>query len=628
MTLVASVIPLVPAWRVDRPFDYLVPEKLEGRISVGSLVRIPFGHRRVRGVVVALGESSGEGLEEVAGVVVEVPIAPPPLLEVLEWMAERYTAPRGRVYARVVPPRVRVKVEEAPQRLAASTPETSVLRGYEGGEALAEALKSGRGGAWCVRAAADEEHGSLIAELVSLAVGTVLVAVPEVRYGSHVLEAVQGFFPHAVRVDSTLAEGERAKGMLSLAMGASIGLGGRATVLAPAREPAAIVVDEEQHPSFKEDRSPRYDARRVALERARRDGSVCVFVSSAPSLEWGWAAHEGEMGWVEPPRERARAARPLVHVARPPPSGLSPELHRAVRDELRAGGQVGLLVPARGYARVLWCAACRRSVRCARCEAGMAFTRGERSIGCPRCGITQPAPSICPSCGASEFRYVGAGSERLEEQLRHMFPRARIRRMDPNVLEAAGEHPDRLVGDADIYVTTWIGTKPVIRPEVRLVGVLNADALIRRPDFRAAERAYQALTAMAEWAGPREGGGRLLIQTEESNHHAVQAVVRGDYRFFLEREAEQRRELGYPPFSELIKVRAGGNAEELLAQVRAVVGATARILGPVPVGDNGSEVGLEILIKTHDAQEVASALRVILPRVPKGSRLRVDADPR
>lgn len=200
--------------------------------------------------------------------------------------------------------------------------------------------------------------------------------------------------------------------------------------------------------------------------------------------------------------------------------------------------------------------------------------------------------------------------------------------MDPNVLEAAGEHPDRLVGDADIYVTTWIGTKPVIRPEVRLVGVLNADALIRRPDFRAAERAYQALTAMAEWAGPREGGGRLLIQTEESNHHAVQAVVRGDYRFFLEREAEQRRELGYPPFSELIKVRAGGNAEELLAQVRAVVGATARILGPVPVGDNGSEVGLEILIKTHDAQEVASALRVILPRVPKGSRLRVDADPR
>lgn len=628
MSPIASVIPLIPAWRVDRPFDYLVPDRSAGRIDIGSLVRIPFGHRRVRGIVVAVREGLAEDLEEVTGLVLEAPIAPPPLPEVLDWMAERYSAPRGRVYARVVPPRVRVKVEEAGASMPAWKPDGSLLRAYEGGEDLAGALTSGRGGAWCVRAAADEERGPLIAELVSLVDGTALVAVPEVRYGSRVIETVQRFFPHAVRVDSTLEEGERARGLLSLAMGASIGLGGRATVLAPARHPAVMIVDEEQHPSFKEDRSPRYDARRVALERARRGGSACVFVSSAPSLEWGWAAHQAGMGWVEPPRERARAARPLVHIARPPESGLSQELHRAVRAELRAGGRVGLLVPAPGYARVLWCASCRRSVRCPRCEAGMAFARGERSIGCPRCGITQPAPSICPSCSANEFRYVGAGSERWEEQLGHMFPRARIRRMDPDVLEAAGRHPDRLVGDADIYVTTWIGTKPVIRPEVRLVGVLNADALIRRPDFRAAERAYQALTAMAEWAGPSGSGGRLLVQTEEPNHHAVQAVVRGDYRFFLQREAEQRRELDYPPFSELVKVRAAGKAEELLEEVRAAVSATDRILGPVPVRERGSDLGLEVLIKTRDAQEVASALRVILPRVPKGSRLRVDADPR
>jgi len=261
----------------------------------------------------------------------------------------------------------------------------------------------------------------------------------------------------------------------------------------------------------------------------------------------------------------------------------------------------------------------------------MAFDRSRRSVRCPRCGHDAPAPAACPSCGDANFRYLGAGSERLAEQLAKAFPRARTRRVDPDTLAAGTDAADG--AEADIYVTTWIGTKPALRPEVQMVGVLDADALIRRADFRAAENAYQALAEMSEWAGPRSSGGRLVIQTAEASHHAVQAVVRGDYTFFLERELEQRRELAYPPFSELVKLRASGpDPDAMLRGIRDRLRARGvRALGPISVRSTAGDApgrAAEMLLKARDAATVSKELRVILPDVPAGSRLKVDVDPR
>jgi primosomal protein N' (replication factor Y) len=226
---------------------------------------------------------------------------------------------------------------------------------------------------------------------------------------------------------------------------------------------------------------------------------------------------------------------------------------------------------------------------------------------------------------------VGAGSERLSEQLSKSFPRATVGRMDPDVIGNLVEHPSP---DVDIYVTTWIGTKPALRPPARLVGVLDADSMLRRPDFRAAENAYQALAAMAEWAGSASGGGRLLIQTAEPEHYAIQSVVGADYDFFLQHELKERAELGYPPFSELVKATSYGPRRQGLIERAAGVAraAGATVLGPIEVqtvvGDGKLAEGLEVLIKADDAEPVAVALRGILASVPAGSRLRVDVDPR
>jgi primosomal protein N' (replication factor Y) len=623
----AHVVPLVPAWRTSRAFTYAIPDKLDGKVDVGTLVRIPFGGRRVRGIVVELAESPDGSLEEIAGVVIPVPLARPPMVELLDWISSRYVSPKGQTYVRMVPPRVRATKRERIDD--PSIEEPKIVPSYTGGTDLLAAISEGRAGTWCLRVALGEDRGSVARELVGAAVeaeGAALVIVPEVRYGSMTLDAVVEGFPNACRVDSAMGEAERSAGWIALAKGEPVGAGGRASVLAPAPALRVIVVDEESHRTYKEDRSPRFDARRVAIERARLQGAVCVLMSAAPSVETGAAARSGAYGSVSPSRGLDRSSRPLIEfISKPTDRAISHELHERIRDTLRSGRQVALLAPISGYARALWCAECRHSVRCPRCEAGMIYGQTTRSIRCPRCKLETPAPDACPTCGAHDFKFVGSGSERLSEQLAKSFPRARVVRMDPGLVQEL-ERGKRI--EADIYVTTWVGTKEAIRPEVGLVGVLDADALIRRPDFRSSELSYQALVEMAEWAGSAASGNRLLIQTDEVGHHVLQAIARNDYSFFLDRELPLRQELGYPPFSELIKVQVGGAAGAEMADRVARSGRAggARVLGPIEAGLE--EKRLELLLKCPSAEAITPALRGLMEEVPQGTRLRVDVDPR
>ena len=625
---VASVVPLVPAWRVDKTFDYSVPDGMD--VVAGSLVRVGFGGRSIRGVVVSVETRPTEReLEPLKNVVIPGRVATPHTIGLLDWISERYVAPKGKTFARVVPPRVRVKVRE--RKDATGDVEPKSLLAYEGGAALVDAIEAGSAGAWMLRALPGEDRPALVAELVAAAgraaEGAAVVAVPEVKYGSLVLDRLREVFPGFLRVDSGVPDGERSRAWLELAAGHRLAGGGRSSVLAPADPLRLLVVDDEHHRTYKEDRAPRLDARRVAIERARREGAALVLISASPSVETGASVRAGTIAPVEPDRPAAKGARPLIEfVDREPDRSISHQLHERVRDTLRDRRKVALLVPARGYARALWCAECRRSVRCPRCEAGLVFGQSKRSVRCPRCAWTDSAPTSCPTCNSTDFRYVGAGSERLTEQLTKMFPRASVIRMDPETIDDR-EPEDVMHGD--IYVTTWIGTKPAIRPDVSLVGILDADAMIRRPDFHASENAYQAFVEMAGWAGPASDEGRLLIQTGEPAHHALQAIARADYNFFLERELRFREELGYPPFSELIKVAVSGlQRDDVAAQVAAVARAhRARVLGPIEAGFEPDK-RLELLVKCSDAEALAPGLRDILARVPSSTRLRIDVDPR
>jgi len=604
---------------VDRTFSYRVPSEIAACVVDGALVRIPFGGRNVRGLVTSDDPEPGEGLEEIAGMVVDLPVAPAPMPQLLEWLALRYATPRGVAFARVVPPRVRVRTSEVERTGAAPVP--SRILTYERGDALIDALRARRPSTWSVRVTPDEPRGPLIAELVGAAPGSVLVAVPEVAHGSPTLDALGAAFPDLARVDSALSDMDRARGLMRLAGGARLGAGGRAAVLAPATDLSLIVVADDAHPSFKDDRGPRYEARIVAAERARLSGAVCVFVGASPSVEVASAARAGAIGSVHPSRDVERAARPLTEVLEPPSEGgISVGMQRRIRDALRAGEKVAVVAPRRGYARTLWCSACRRSLRCRRCETALAFHVEPRSLRCPHCGATESPPDVCPHCGASDFRYLGAGSHRFEEQLAKAFPHVPVTRLDVDSPEpvAASDGPS-------IYVTTYFGIKPSLRPPARLVTVIDGDGMIRRPELRAAETAFHTLVELAGWAGPASGGGHLVVQSTEPHHHVLQALVRADHAFFLERELALREELAYPPFGELVRLTATGPSGPAVMEeaVRSLRKAGERVLGPVAAAE-----GQEALVKCRDGGVVAERLRLMLPGVPRGTRLRVDVDPR
>ncbi len=557
--------------------------------------------------------------------VIGAPVAPGPLVELLWWVSRRYICPPGRVFDRAVPPRVRVKPRTLPDTLDAIP--SDALAGYEGADELMAAIVTRSSGTYLLQLVPGADRAAVIAQLVGAARDGVIVTVPEVRYGSSVIDGLSERWPVA-RVDAGVDDPTRSRGWIEAAYGAPLVAGGRSAVFAPVPNLHLVVVDEEHHPTYKEDRAPRYDARVVARERARLSGAMCVLISQCPSVESAHAALQGTYGSVRPSSQMLRAARPIVELAPSPQDrSLSHELHDRMRTVLRAGGRVGLLAPARGFARAVWCASCRRSLRCGRCEAGLAYDRSMRGLRCPRCTWMGPAPDVCPHCGASDFRFIGAGSERLAEQVAAAFPREKVVRVDPDVLATTG----RPAEDASIYLTTWVGAKEALRPPVDLVGVLQIDPLIRRPDLRAAERAHRVLAEMAEWAGPASGGGHLLVQSDEPAHHVVQAVVRGDPTFFSSREIEQRRELGYPPFSELVKVTATGPHGKRLIDAACVAARAvgARVLGPIEVPTSPlGEDALEALIKCSDAGVVADALQPIAADVPAGNRLRVDVDPR
>ena len=252
--LVASVQPLVPAWRVDRTFDYAVPESLAGRVRAGSLVRVALGHRKVRGIVVGLEPPPPptDELSPILSLVIDVPLASPPLAELFDWLARRYVVPRARAFERIVPARVRVRPAETGER--AEGPEPKLVLGYDGGGALLDAIEGGRSGTYLLRSVLGEDRAALVTELVAAAGrardGAALVCVPEVRYGSITIDGLSATWPGLARVDTAQPEPERAAAWLGLAEGAPIGAGGRAAVLAPAPSLRLLVVDEEHHRSY------------------------------------------------------------------------------------------------------------------------------------------------------------------------------------------------------------------------------------------------------------------------------------------------------------------------------------------------------------------------------------------
>jgi len=489
-----------------------------------------------------------------------------------------------------------------------------------------------------------------------------ILMVPEIALTVY----MEGFFRSRLgdRVaiyHSGLSRGERHDQWMKIAGGdADLVIGARSALFAPLPRLGLIIVDEEHDSAYKQDSSPRYQARDAAVVRAKMEKALVILGSGTPSVQSYQNSIRGKYHLLSMPERVEERALPDVEIIdMKPPEGrrsgkgiLSPELRKAIDQNLTAGNQTLLFLNRRGFHRLYICRSCGKPVSCPNCDVALTYhLDGDRLI-CHYCGFYSGTDMKCPSCGYARLRPYGFGTEKLEQDLSKLFPNARVARMDTDSTRRKGQASKILrkfsEHDIDILVGTQMITKGYHFPMVTLVGVVAADLSLGFPDFRAGERTFQILAQVAGRAGRGMLRGRVIVQTFNPEHYAIGAATKHNFKLFFEKERELRDQLRYPPFSHLAVLRFKGNSETktseaahyLTRNIKGILskwpkrGKEIQVLGPVeaPVSRIKGKFRWHILIKServsllhHLLNEVENRSRRFLQS--SGVHLVLDIDP-
>ena len=395
-----------------------------------------------------------------------------------------------------------------------------------------------------------------------------ILLVPEIGLTPAVAADLHQVFGDEVAIlHSGLSNAERAEQWRRIRRGeARVVAGTRSAVFAPVTDLALIIVDEEQDSSYKQEETPRYHARDVAVMRAQMAGAVVVLGSATPSLESYYNAKKNKYTLVELPDRVERRPLPEVEIVdmrqefqeTGQEQVISRKLAEEIRERLEKKEQVMVLLNRRGYSPVVLCRACGKTLQCKNCAVSMTHHKRERKMECHYCGHVEHIPDKCAHCGSEYVYFVGTGSEKLEELLHGMFPQARIGRLDRDTVRGREDFEHALNALDEGALDMLVGTQMIAKGHdihgVTLVGVIGADMALGLPDFRAAERTFQLLTQVAGRAGRGQSPGTVVLQTYFQEHYAVQFAARHDFSGFYEKELQFRAWMHYPPYSAIANV--------------------------------------------------------------------------
>jgi primosomal protein N' (replication factor Y) (superfamily II helicase) len=481
-----------------------------------------------------------------------------------------------------------------------------------------------------------------------------LLLVPEIALTPQV--AAQFFFRFGDRVailHSAFGDAERADQWQRIRSGAaSVVVGTRSAVFAPVQNVGLIIVDEEHDHSYKQQETPRYNGRDVAVVRAQGAGAVVLMGSATPSLETRYNVERGKYKLLRLPERVQQRPMPEVDLIdmrlefldTRKQATFSRRLLEEVGQRLAGREQVMLLHNRRGFSSFVACRACGERVTCVNCAVTLTYHKRDRRMLCHYCDYAERVPSECPKCGSEYVQFLGTGSERVEDELHKLFPEARIARLDRDT--ASGKrHFETILhgfreGGFDILVGTQMIAKGHDIPNVTLVGVINADIGLGLPDFRAAERTFQLLTQVAGRAGRGDLRGKVLIQTINPDHYAIQMAAAQDFEAFYTREIEFRKALRYPPFSALANLLVRSEKKEDAMRIAGEIGHLLtpapeglKVLGPAeaPVTRVNNEFRYQLLIKSASRKMLNETLHRLrqtgVERKWPATALVIDVDP-
>jgi primosomal protein N' (replication factor Y) len=673
MASIAQVEPLTSARALRGPFDYRLPQELRGgAVGVGSMLVVPFARRNVLGVVVGLSERSEIAEEKLLAPLRALELGVPvELVALAEWIAAEYCSTIARALTLVLPPgaarrlsgRKRRKVlrsEHLPVGARRPQPPPLTPAQEQALRSLRDALQARRFEQTLLQGVTGsgktEVYLRAAADALEQGRGAI-VLVPEIALTPQIVGRFRERFGETVAVlHSRLRPGERYEEWRRLRTGeARVCVGPRSAVFAPIEGLGLVVVDEEHDASYKHEGDPRYDAREVAVHRARAAGALLVLGSATPRPESVHRAQTTESPSRTPLRLRLPArvdgrALPQVNVLDmrgEHGAGLHPVTVQALAQVRETGGKAIVLLNRRGWSNFLSCRSCGRVWSCPECDVALVLHRRDGYVACHHCGHREPAPERCEPCGSISVARHGAGTERVQHDLAAALDgdghgRFPVLRLDADTVGADGVATllRRFeAAESGVLIGTQMVAKGHDFPDVTLGVVLDADATLRFPDFRAEERTFALIAQLAGRVG-RGAEGRVLVQTIAPEARAIAYASRHDSDGFLEGELGRRQALRYPPFSHLIRVVCAAVES---APARAAAGALAErlalettpdtsVLGPASLFRLRGQERQVLVVKASErrpaVRAVGEAVRLVArDRAHKGVSFSVDVDP-
>lgn len=487
-----------------------------------------------------------------------------------------------------------------------------------------------------------------------------IVLVPEIALATRMEGAfLARFGENAAVLHSGLTPGEKLDQWIKIREGrAGVVLGARSAVFAPFSSVGLIIVDEEHDSSYKQEEKLRYQARDVAIMRASLEKAVVVLGSATPSVQSMFNARSGRYKYLNLSKRVEDRRLPQVRVVDMREAGskrdklFSEPLLAAVNEKLAQNEQILVFLNRRGFSPCLQCGECGHMLCCPNCTVSLTYHAADKLALCHYCGFFLPALPVCPSCRGSNIRQLGWGTERVEEELKTLFPEARIARMDRDAMSSKGRIKALLKAiqarEVDIIIGTQMVTKGHDFPQITLVGVISADLALNIPDFRASERTFQLLSQVAGRAGRGEVPGEVLIQTRNTEHYSIIRARDHDFSGFYEEETARRKILEYPPFVRLAVLIVSGNsqkttlesAEEVARRCSALINhnkpalGNIQILGPAPciVLKLRGKFRYQLFLKCARTGPLHSFIDYLMRDIERrplvsGTRLTVDVDP-
>ena len=644
-----------------KEFDYSIPTELAGQIDVGSRVQVPFGSRKILGVVTAVAEESGHAnLKPILKVIGAQTLVTPKVLKLARWIGEYYCCAPEIALKSVLPEAVRkedagwrellfvraLAVSGELPKLPKRQQEVWNIVEERRELPLAELLELTKSTAVTVRKLEDRGLISLTSEVSerdpyaretilptqnivlnpaqAQALGEItkamdaenssrtfllhgvtgsgkteiylqalahaleqgkgaIVLVPEIALTPQTVERFKARFSSGklqtlvAVLHSHLSAGERHDEWHKIRSGrARIVIGARSAIFAPVEPLGLIIVDEEHEQTYKQEEAPRYHARDVAVMRGQMENAVVVLGSATPSMESYANCKKGKFTLLNLPERVDDQKMPHVRVVdmrqamfkeKGPPL-FSPQLKEAITQRMERKEQTILFLNRRGYSTSLQCPKCGYVANCPNCSVSLTYHRIDQRLACHICGHNEKVPAVCPEpkCKNPAIRFAGTGTQKVEEVLAKLFPKARVKRMDADTMKRKDDYRhvlgDFRAGKIDILVGTQMIAKGLHFPNVTLVGIIYADSALHQPDFRAGERTFQLLTQVAGRAGRGDVEGEVFVQAFTPFHPAIQYARRHDFVGFYEQEIEFREQLKYPPASRVALLTLKGRNEE------------------------------------------------------------------